>query len=477
MSFMDAFGQRRAGGSARGHIALACAAAFLIIATFAPRADAFTSGPLWLCRSSALGVSVMGNNKVEPVLANGNPNTANGANPDRAQCTTQDVGANNLATPLAIPADFLAAQTATAQTSIDPELGKAIDQKATAVAKVENLTLRLPPGAQSVALGVGAAQATATASCVNGAPQLTGTSQATGITLGGQTVSLDQLLSALGQGLQPLGALVTLKVNEQVKTANSLIQRALHITLLSAAGNSPLADIIIGEAKVGNTDDVCDPNKQFPGQTPDIRPCPKGSDFDAPSGNCIISASSGNPTAVVVGKPFQGPSGGTVVSLTEARKKYKSPCLSGPGPKYVVVGTNKADRITGTNLADRILGRGGNDALDGGRGSDCVDGGTGGDNISGGLGNDRMYGLSGKDHLNGGPGNDRLSAGSGNDTVNAAYGRDVVYGGAGRDFINVATAGPPARVSCGSGFDKVRINQKERRRIRGCEVSYVFRDK
>ena len=314
MTLMDAFGRRRAGASAQGTAAvLVCLAVLAMFAALAPRAHAFTAGPLWKCRASALSVSVSGMNHVEPVLANGSPDTANGASPDRAQCTDQDVGANNLATPLGIPADFLGAQTATAQTGIDPDLGKAIDQKASSVAKVENLTLRLPPGAQSVALGVGAAQAEAHASCVNGKPTLTGTSQATGITLGGQTISLDQLLDALGTGLQPLGALVTLKVNEQIKTANSLIQRALHITLLSAAGSSPLADIIIGEAKVGNDDDVCNPDKQFPGQTPEIKPCPTGSDFDIVSGNCLIKGSSGQPT-IVVGKPFQGPSGGRVIS-------------------------------------------------------------------------------------------------------------------------------------------------------------------
>jgi Ca2+-binding RTX toxin-like protein len=221
---------------------------------------------------------------------------------------------------------------------------------------------------------------------------------------------------------------------------------------------------------------VCNPDKQFPGQTPQIKPCPTGSDFNLTTGNCVITASSGNPS-IVVGKPFQGPSGGTVVPLGTARKRYKSPCLTGPGPQYVVVGTNKRDRITGTNKADRILGLGGNDALDGGRGNDCVEGGKGGDNISGALGSDRLYGLSGADHLNGGPGNDRLSAGSGNDTINAAYGRDLAIGGPGRDYINVATAGPPATVRCGAGFDKVRINQKERKRISGCEVNYVFKDR
>ncbi len=92
--------------------------------------------------------------------------------------------------------------------------------------------------------------------------------------------------------------------------------------------------------------------------------------------------------------------------------------------------------------------------MSGGRDDDCIDGGTGGDNLFGSIGKDRIYGLSGNDHLNGGPGSDRLSGGSGNDTINAAFGQDRIFGGSGRDDINVATAGKPAKVSCGSGPDK-----------------------
>jgi Ca2+-binding RTX toxin-like protein len=182
---------------------------------------------------------------------------------------------------------------------------------------------------------------------------------------------------------------------------------------------------------------------------------------------------------IIVGRPFQGPSGGTVVPIDIARKKYGlSPCLSGGGaPKFAIIGTNKADRITGTNVADRIIGLGGNDKLDGGRGNDCIEGRSGGDNMSGALGNDKIYGSTGNDHLNGGPGTDFLSAGSGNDTVNASFGRDRVLGGSGRDFVNIATAGPPASADCGSGPDKIRINRNERKKIRHCETVYVFKDK
>ncbi len=48
----------------------------------------------------------------------------------------------------------------------------------------------------------------------------------------------------------------------------------------------------------------------------------------------------------VVGKPFEGPSGGRVALPSEAPKSArKSTCLKGKGVKFLVLGTKKADRI------------------------------------------------------------------------------------------------------------------------------------
>ena len=93
-----------------------------LMLTSAP-AGAFTGSPLWQCRGSALYASVAGMNRVEPEVANGNPNTGNNGNPDREQCVNSEVGANNLATPLGLPANFLSAPTAYATTTITPALG------------------------------------------------------------------------------------------------------------------------------------------------------------------------------------------------------------------------------------------------------------------------------------------------------------------------------------------------------------------
>ncbi|PTL60356.1 calcium-binding protein [Paraconexibacter algicola] len=481
-------------GSARTLLALLVGALFSALLLTPAPADAFTSSPVWKCRASAVYASVAGNNRVEPLVANGNPSTANNKSPDRAQCSNEEAGADNLATPLGIPSTVLGAQSASAKTTIDPELGRAIDQKVDATAKVENLGL--PLGTGTNLLGVTAATSTTTGSCANGQPQLQGTSQVLGLTLGGQAISLDALPAALQTILAPLSAVADVKFNEQVREGSSLITRAAHIKIFPAAGGSPLVDLVVAETKVDAEQFTCDPDKQIPGF--DGKICPDGSTFDVLRGVCVIPAT-GQSQLIIVGLPFAGPSGGTVLPLPVAIQRYgRLFCLTVKGGgyrAYAVVGTNGRDRITGTNGRDRILGLGGNDSLDGGRGADCIDGGTGADRVTGGVGSDRIYGRDGSDTLtgnldndriiggtgndkiNGGPGIDYLDGGTGADTIAAGYNADRVIGGPGNDAINIAQQGPAARANCGTGVDKIRLNGKERRRIFNCEIRYELKDK
>jgi hypothetical protein len=454
-------------------VVLATMAGMLVVA---PAAQSFTTVPVWQCRASAAFASVAGNNRVEPIVANGNINTANGASPDRAQCVDSETGLGNTPTQLGISPEFLGAVTGKARTEINPDLGRAIDQAILAEGQVEDLTLLL--GAGGPTLGVGAANSRAVGACVAGntAPQFAGDSRVADITLGGTPIPLDRLLSELTEVLNPLlGAVVEIRVDEEIRTADSLTINALHIIVVR--GTTPLIDLVVGQAKVGANGPVCDPNQQNDGSGLG-QVCASGSVLDVARNLCVIPAGTAGSGLgeIIIGRPFQGPSGGSVLPIDVARRRFgNSPCLSGGGaPRFAIVGTNRGDRITGTNIADRIIGLGGNDRLDGGRGNDCIEGRTGGDNISGALGNDRLYGSSGKDHLNGGPGTDYMSAGSGNDSINGAFGRDNAIGGSGRDFINVATAGPAARVNCGTGNDVARINNNERRRVRGCERVAVF---
>ncbi len=464
--------------------------------------SAFTASPLWKCRASALYASVNGANRVEPIVANGNPSTANNKSPDRAQCASEEAGADNLATPLSIPTTLLSAQSASAQTVLDPELGLAIDQKVAATSRVENLGI--PLGTTSIVLGVGAANSVVTGSCVGGQPKLDATSSMADLTLAGTKIDLNGLLAGLQQVLAPLGVIVDVKFNEQIRDARSLIVRAAHIKLLPSGSSAPLLDLVIAESKVDTEQYTCDPDRQIPGI--DKKICPTGATYEVMTGNCIITvdkngnavtgSSGGGTSIIVVGKPFEGPSGGTVIPLAEAKRKYGNKlCLQGAGPKYAIVGTNGKDHITGTDVKDRILGLGGNDSLDAGRGADCVDGGSGADRINGGIGSDRILGGSGSDTLtgnldndtitggtgndkvNGGPGADKLDGGTGNDILNAGYGADRVSAGPGNDAINIATQGPKARANCGSGKDIIRLNGKERSSLKGCETRYVLKDR
>ncbi len=102
-------------------VILATAAGAMLVA---PSADAFTTKPVWKCRASPLYTSVSGQNRVEPIVANGNINTAQGADPDQAQCVDSETGAGNTATQLGIPQDFIGASTTQAKTTITPELGR-----------------------------------------------------------------------------------------------------------------------------------------------------------------------------------------------------------------------------------------------------------------------------------------------------------------------------------------------------------------
>lgn len=274
-------------------------------------AGATTVAPVWQCRASALWASVAGNNRVEPVLANGNPNTANGASPDRPQCASDEAGLGNLATPLGLPSDLISAKTASAITAIAPDLGNPISQAVDSTGKVEDLTLQLPPGGSGLVLNVQAATAEATASCAGGVPKMTGTSTVAGLSVNGQGGTLDQVVQQLSQGLQPLGELISIKADEQIKDANSLTQRALHISIINQANQAPVLDLVLGEAKVGANGDVCNPQKQ---------PCPAGFGLDS-SLKCVPVV--GGPTLTQVveavkahGSPLNGRNGSTCAHLT-----------------------------------------------------------------------------------------------------------------------------------------------------------------
>jgi hypothetical protein len=212
---------------------------------------------------------VAGNPGANPVVASANP------------CVSNATGLDNLPAPLGIPSDAVSARTSSATTIANPENEIAARQAVGAIGRVENLAIQLPPGAATTTLGVRAANAQVSATCVAGSPVLDGSSEATGLTIGGQEVPIEQAAQQLAQQLAPLGDVVDLKFDEQVRSGSSLAINALHLKVLSAAG-TPVLEVIAGVANVAFNGKVCDPT----GQTP-----------TGPGSNGANSANGGNASA------------------------------------------------------------------------------------------------------------------------------------------------------------------------------------
>jgi hypothetical protein len=206
-------------------------------------ASAASAAPSWECRASAVWASVAGNSPIDPITSSSKP------------CASDATGLDNLPSPLGLPPDLLTAHTTSATTTATPAGAAPAGQSVSATGRVENLTLGL--GAPAPPLTLAVADATASAVCQNGQPALSGSSQVVGASLGGQSVPLDQLAQQLSAALAPLNQVVDLEVDEQVRDASSLTQRALHLKVLTAAG-TPVLEVVAGEARAGYDAGVCD---------------------------------------------------------------------------------------------------------------------------------------------------------------------------------------------------------------------------
>ncbi|MEJ7893012.1 MAG: calcium-binding protein [Solirubrobacteraceae bacterium] len=399
------------------------------------------------CRASATRVTALG----APPLVVSEPVRAN---PDATPCTTQSASALARTTIGPVVAEAVSAATSRTETA------------AAAFAAVDTSEITLG----TTVIRADAFLSTAKSECVNGKVVLEGMSRVVGLTINGQPIDVPG-----GPQTIPLGGGGSISFNETARTDELLAQRALVVRIPN------VSEIVLAESIAGG--DPC-PRKQMtpppatPGQ-PDV--CPPGSVFDPDRVKCIIRDGNGpapGGTTIVVGPPFKGPGGGTVIGLPEARDRFKSPCLRGKGAQFVVIGTKGKDRVTGTDRRDRFLLFAGRDRAEGGRNGDCIDGGSGKDALSGALGNDRMYGKSGKDLLVGEAGNDLMVGGRGGDNIRSGYGRDQVFGGRDVDTLNAAVNGPASKfIRCGSGSDRARVNRNERNRTVNCERVFVILDR
>ncbi len=307
--------------------------AWMAVLLLAPLAAAAAPSPAaaassFTCDASALRAQVLIAPAIEPITAN------RGA----ATCTTANAGVPTIqGLPVPATARVLAAQTSFEGSDASPG-----SQKAGAFGGIADLSIGLPalpitlpvdqiPAALNITvplpaplgpvsvpiadqlkalapggvlptelIGVRASAATATASCVNGKVQLSGSSQVLGLRVLGQEVptnaAVEQALTVIGGGtvdpskinvaqlvaqtpaLAPLGAAIqpvvqealdalpdiaipaqvaTLSIvpSEQIREGDKLTQRALHVKL--AIANQSIADITIGEASVSAKDVPC----------------------------------------------------------------------------------------------------------------------------------------------------------------------------------------------------------------------------
>lgn len=397
------------------------------------------------CRASANRLGLDGTTIVEPLIANA-PTTPC-ANDTRGLSSTsaQDGGS--------VTANTGPAEVSTATNS---------SPAAAALASVSGATVPTSSGSVVVA---GPAYAEAAYSCVNGSvvPTVTSTLDSVNVNGSPETIAPNQ-----NDTIQ-LGGGSYMIANETIQTGNSLTERLLDVHLAGGL------EIVVGEAEVTqNSSHPCAGGSGGGGGgvgVP-ITICPSGSSYDVGLQACVIYLSGGR--VITIGQPFGGETGGTVMTLSEARKLYRSACLYGSGPNYVIVSTRSHAHIQGTYRAERILALGGHSVVKGGGGNDCIAGPGGNDNLRDANGSVRVYGGPGHNRIFIRNGNDRVWLGSGKNRISAGRGSDWLYGGKGFDVFYIdngpkhvfagARGGrvyaPGARdaVACRSRRDRVYVN-------------------
>lgn len=287
-------------------LALAALGAFGAIV---PTASADTTSPVWTCRASAAYaelVPLLGTQRVEPVLANGFADTAT---PDREQCAGADAGVTTTTLPPGPPAALqVSVQAAFARTAIQPVLGAARDQSVTATGGVTD-DVNITAGGLNVS--VRAATSQAQAGCQGTVPTLTGSSTVAQVTVNGTPINIPAGNPQDTVIIDPLQPLLRIVLNEREVTGTAtdpdqaLTVRAVHVQLLQSVGGPPVANVVVGEAKVDRHGAVCAAapppptcpagSAPRPGSSPltcvltVTAPCPSGSTADPASGGaCVI---------------------------------------------------------------------------------------------------------------------------------------------------------------------------------------------
>lgn len=419
------------------------------------------------CRASSARVTLLNSLTVEPLVANA---------PDNP-CKSDQHGLSSVNVPTTTSPGVNAGPAAVLTDSVfAPVQGAA--RGAAAVSDVQGVVIPVPGNTISI---VGPVTSNAFYACNNG--NLTSGSGSTLnlITVGNRAIALPSPGASM---TIDLGGGSFIAINEKTTTATSITERVLHVHLQG------LADIVVGEAAVDYSGS--DPCAGSNGPPPNLNACPDGSTLDPIHLVCVIILPGGQ--VIIVGPPFTGPTGGTVLAVTVARKKYHSPCLNGPGPKFALIvtkfrgratGTLKSDRILALGALERIAGLGGNDCIDGkgrgqtiwdGSGKDRIYGGPGKTRIGVGNGNVHIWGRAGKDWITAGNGNDWIKGGSQSSRIDVGVGHSKVFGGPKNNRI--FAAGSNAVVKCGSGKHNVawlRFRASKYGAKHGCQTIHLLR--
>ena len=278
----------RSHAMSRGRLLAVCVLGAL--ASVVPSASADTTLPVWTCRASAAYVEVpgvLGETRVEPILANGFPRRD--PNADTSQCVTTQTGVQNvnLLPGTGLGAPLVRLNGAFATTQITPELAAARDQQVFANGGVTN-PLEITLG--GIVITADLVNAEARASCVGATPatrtpQLTSTSEIINLRINGAPIAIPQDASPILLDL----LLVRVTFNQIVSAGTaasadqSLTRRAAVVELLPtlAPGAAPLATVVLGEAKVDRHGAVCAPLAPPP-------PCPAGFIAQDPNANPLV---------------------------------------------------------------------------------------------------------------------------------------------------------------------------------------------
>jgi hypothetical protein len=431
-----------------------CALAFASSASAAitvTQPNAPTSTPFG-CRASLLRVELGTTPAVEPSVAN----------PTETPCANDSKGVGTLGVPAQetnAQAPITVGQAGAFTYSVfDPTFKTA--PGASAVASVSAVNIPTAAGTIHIA---GPIQASVSESCVNDQLVQNAQSNLDVIAVNGKNMAITP-----GQPFNlTLADNVFIKANQKIQTPTSLTEQVLEIRLGGGI------DIVLGEARVSHAaGNPCAGTKGLP---PVLEICPKGTTLNAEHQFCFVKDCSGG--IIIVSRPFRGPSGGTIYANCAAKKKFHSPCLSGSGPRFILVATGVGARVEGTLYSDRILALGKFERIAGLGGNDCINGQALDQKIYDGNGKERVYafaharvaigsgnslvvgGSGGHDTITVANGNTRIYGHGGFNRIEAGLGRVRIFGGPGPN--RVFTPSTRALVNCGtSGFNTAYLRDR-----------------